>query len=85
MAFETHTTDPNKILEATCKYWEGDTVTVQTDTYSWSKYGKQRLEIGLPVATADIALEDFRTTVQQKLEQRRAIVDAIEIAEEPQL
>lgn len=85
MAFETHTTDPNKILEATCKYWEGDDVVVQTDTYSWSKYGKQRLENGLPVATADIALEDFRTTVQQKLEQRRAIVDAIEIAEEPQL
>lgn len=85
MAFETHTTDPNKILEATCKYWEGDDVVVQTDTYSWSKYGKQRLENGLPVVTADIALEDFRTTVQQKLEQRRAIVDAIEIAEEPQL
>ena len=85
MAFETHTTDPNKMLEATCKYWEGDDVVVQTDTYSWSKYGKQRLENGLPVATADIALEDFRTTVQQKLEQRRAIVDAIEISNEKQL
>ena len=85
MAFETHTTDPNKILEATCKYWEGDDVVVQTDTYSWSKYGKQRLENGLPVATTDIALEDFRTTVQQKLEQRRAIVDAIELTNEPQL
>lgn len=85
MAFETHTTDPNKILEATCKYWEGDDVVVQTDTYSWSKYGKQRLENGLPVATADMALEDFRTTVQQKLEQRRAIVDAIELPKEKQL
>ena len=85
MAFKTHTTDPNKILEATCKYWEGDDVVVQTDTYSWSKYGKQRLENGLPVATADIALEDFRTTVQQKLEQRRAIADAIELPNEKQL
>lgn len=58
---------------------------MQTDTYSWSKYGKQRLENGLPVATADIALEDLRTTVQQKLEQRRAIVDAIELTNEQQL
>lgn len=85
MAFKTHTSDPNKILEAICKYWEGDTVTVQTDTYDWSKYGKSRLEKGLSAATADVALEDFRTTVQQKLEQRRAIVDAIELPNEKQL
>lgn len=85
MAFETHTTNPNKILEATCKYWEGDDVVCAADTYSWSKYGKQRLENGLPVATADIALEEFRTTVQQKLEQRRAIADAIELPNEKQL
>lgn len=85
MAFETHTTDPNKILEATCKHWEGDTVTVQTDTYDWSRYGKARIESGSPVATADVALEEFRTTMQQKLEQRRAIADAIEIPNEKQL
>ena len=85
MAFKTHTSDPNKILEATCKYWEGDTVTVQTDTYDWSRYGKARIESGSPVATADVALEEFRTTVQQKLEQRRAIADAIELTNEPQL
>ena len=85
MAFETHTTDPNKILEATCKYWEGDTVTVQTDTYDWSRYGKARIESGSPVATADVALEEFRTTMQQKLEQRRTIADAIELPNEPQL
>lgn len=85
MAFRTHTTDPNKILEATCKYWEGDDVVVQTDTYSWSKYGKQRLENGLPVATADIALEEFRDTMQKKLEQRRTIADAIELPNEQQL
>lgn len=85
MAFETHTTDPNKILEATYKYWEGDTVTVQTDTYDWSRYGKARIESGSPVATADVALEEFRTTMQQKLEQRRTIADAIELPNEPQL
>lgn len=85
MAFKTHTTDPNKILEAICKYWEGDDVAVQTDTYSWSDYGKSRLDSGLTVATADIALEEFRTTMQQKLEQKRAIADAIELPNEKQL
>lgn len=85
MAFKTHTTDPNKILEATCKYWEGDTVTVQTDTYDWSKYGKSRLEKGLSAATADVALEEFCTTMQQKLEQRRTIADVIELPNEKQL
>ena len=85
MEFRTHTSDPNKILEAICKYWEGDTVTVQTDTYDWSKYGKSRLEKGLSAATADVALEEFRDTMQQKLEQRRTIADAIELPNEPQL
>ena len=60
-------------------------VTVQTDTYDWSKYGKARLEKGLSVATADIALDEFRKTVQQKLEQRRSIADAIELTNEQQL
>lgn len=85
MAFRTHTHTQNKTLEATCKYWDGDDVAVETDTYSWSKYGKGRLESGLPVATVDVALEDFCTTMKQKLEQRRAIADAIELPNEPQL
>lgn len=85
MEFRTHTSNYDRTLEATCKYWEGDTVTVQTDTYDWSKYGKARLEKGLSAATADIALDEFRTTMQQKLEQQRTIADAIELSNEQQL
>ena len=81
MEFRTHTSKYDRTLEATCKYHDD----VTTDTHSWSPYGKGRLENGLPVATVDVALDDFRKIVQQKLEQRRAIADAIEISEEQQL
>lgn len=81
MEFRTHTSKYDRTLEATCKYHDD----VTTDTHSWSPYGKGRLENGLPVATVDVALDDFRKIVQQKLEQRRAIADAIELSEEPQL
>ena len=46
---------------------------------------KARLEKGLSAATADIALNEFRTTMQQKLEQQRTIADAIELPNEQQL
>ena len=70
-------------MEAECAHIDDD--TVKTDTYSWSPYGRERAAKQLPTATADIALDEFRTTMQQKLEQRRAIADAIELTNEPQL
>ena len=83
MTFRTQTSIQGTKLEAECLHIDDD--KIKTDTYAWSPYGKQRIENGLPVATVDVALEDFRTMVQQKLEQRRVIADAIELPNEPQL
>lgn len=83
MVFRTQTSTHGTKMEAECLHIDDD--TVKTDTYSWSPYGRERAEKQLPTATADIALDEFRTTVQQKLEQRRTIADAIELPNEPQL
>lgn len=83
MVFRTQTSTHGTKMEAECLHIDDD--TVKTDTYSWSPYGRERATKQLPTATADIALDEFRTTMRQKLEQRRTIADAIELPDEQQL
>ena len=83
MTFKTSISDRGSNLEVSCVHIDDDTVSA--DTHPWGDYGLERYEKGLPVATPDIVLEDFRTMVRQKLEQRRTIADAIELPNEPQL
>ena len=83
MTFRAYTSKRGTKLEANCVHIDEDTVSA--DTFPWGDYGSERYERGLPVASVDVALADFRTMVQHKLEQRRVIADAIELPDEPQL